>query len=277
VVAVAAASATDIEEATHNLAASRRWLAPLAWAAGAIVMLVHGVKLLVLNWRLSLIELVPAAWVWFLMWDLKQHTLRGAPFRHITTGGLVLLILFAIVATTASFWCNAVFAFAITDPPPRIARAAGQVRPHLAALVRAGIIIGVITAAGALTIPRTDSFVLYVLALGAVLASVLISFVAVPARIIGVRKRKLPARETIGRAAVGGTLSAVAMAPGFVLDRLGLILLGIDSLRLLGFVVLSLGTALYAAGMSSVRAVKLSMKLDPDQQPRRASKNHLAP
>jgi hypothetical protein len=30
----------------------------------------------------------------------------------------------------------------------------------------------------------------------------------------------------------------------------------------LGFVLLSIGTALYAAGMSSVKAVKLSMKLE---------------
>jgi hypothetical protein len=52
------------------------------------------------------------------------------------------------------------------------------------------------------------------------------------------------------------------MAPGFVLDRLGLIMLGLPHLHLLGFVVLSVGAALYAAGLSSVKAVKLSMKLD---------------
>jgi hypothetical protein len=46
-----------------------------------------------------------------------------------------------------------------------------------------------------------------------------------------------------------------------VLDRVGLIMLGIPGLHIIGFVFLSIGTALYAAGMSSVRAVKLSMKL----------------
>ena len=51
------------------------------------------------------------------------------------------------------------------------------------------------------------------------------------------------------------------MAPGFVLDRLGLIFLGIGVLEVLGFILLSIGTALYAAGMSSVKAVKLSSKL----------------
>jgi hypothetical protein len=51
------------------------------------------------------------------------------------------------------------------------------------------------------------------------------------------------------------------MAPGFILDRIGLIMIGVPGLRVLGFVVLSVGTALYAAGMSSVKAVKMSIKL----------------
>jgi len=42
-----------------------------------------------------------------------------------------------------------------------------------------------------------------------------------------------------------------------------LILLGLQHFHVLGFVMLSIGTALYAAGMSSVKAVKLSMKLTP--------------
>ena len=61
------------------------------------------------------------------------------------------------------------------------------------------------------------------------------------------------------------------MTPGFVLDRVGLILLGVPGLHVVGLVLLSIGTALYAAGMSSVKAVKLSMKLDApatDTRPR---------
>jgi hypothetical protein len=77
-----------------------------------------------------------------------------------------------------------------------------------------------------------------------------------------VKKHKVPPKEAIGRWTVGGALSAVAMSPGFVLDRVGLILLGVPHLHAVGFVLLSIGTALYAAGMSSVKAVKLSMKLE---------------
>ncbi len=39
-------------------------------------------------------------------------------------------------------------------------------------------------------------------------------------------------------------------------------MLGVPHLHALEFVLLSIGTGLYAAGMSSVKAVKLSMKLE---------------
>jgi hypothetical protein len=79
---VADADPTDIEAAARQLGESRRYLAPVAWAAGALVLLVRGVKLLFLNWRLTLVEFVPAAWLWLVMWDLKQHALRHAAFRE---------------------------------------------------------------------------------------------------------------------------------------------------------------------------------------------------
>ena len=82
-----------------------------------------------------------------------------------------------------------------------------------------------------------------------------------PARIIGRRPHKLPPKQAIGRTVTGWALSGVAMTPGFILDRIGLILLGVPGLHLLGFLLLSLGTALYAAGLSSVKAVKMSIKL----------------
>lgn len=261
--AVADADPAKIESTARQLGESRTYLAPLAWAAGAIVLLIRGVKLLLLNWRLSLVELVPAIWVWLVMWDLRQHTLRGEAFRHITAGGMLLLVFVCVVASIASFWCNTVFAFAISDPPPpRIAAAARRARPYLARIVRAGIAMGVVLAIGAAVVPRINAAWLYLIAIGGLYALLLISFVAVPARILGVKKRKLPPKQAIGSWTVGGALSAVAMTPGFVLDRLGLILLGLPHLRIPGLVLLSIGTALYAAGMSSVKAVKLSMKFE---------------
>jgi hypothetical protein len=116
-------------------------------------------------------------------------------------------------------------------------------------------------------IPRINARWIYVAGLGAVFSVMLISFVAVPARIIGRRPQKLPPKQANGRTVTGWALSGVAMTPGFILDRIGLILLGVPGLHLLGFLLLSFGTALYAAGLSSVKAVKMSIKLaapDPD-------------
>jgi hypothetical protein len=260
--AVADAQPAEIESTAHRLGGSRRYLAPVAWAAGAIVLLVRGVKLLLLNWRLTVVELVPAAWVWLVLWDLKRHGLRGDAFREITVTGVILLTLIAVAASTAAFWCNTVFAFAVTQPKPRIAPAIRLARRYLAHTVAAGSALGLIIALGALLIPRIDSLALYLIASIALYSLMLITFVAVPARILGVKKQRLRPKQAIGTWTLGGAMSAIAMTPGFLLDRIGLILLGVPGLHLLGFVLLSIGTALYAAGMTSVKAVKLSMKLD---------------
>jgi len=53
-----------VEEAILQLARSRRTFAPLALAAGAFVMLFSG--LLVTNWRLMLVQALPAMWIWAL-------------------------------------------------------------------------------------------------------------------------------------------------------------------------------------------------------------------
>jgi hypothetical protein len=259
--AVADADPAQIEATALQLGSSRRYLAPLAWAAGALVLVIRGIKLLATNWRLSLIELVPAVWVWLAMWDLKRSGLRAPPLRHPTIGQLAVGLAITIGLSIAAFWCNAVFGFAISHEPPVIARAIRQTRPHLPRLALAGAVIGAILALGFAIIPRIGSRLFYVAAVLGLYGLMLTCLVVIPARILGVTKRRLPPTQAVGRWVTGGALSAVAMTPGFVLDRLGLILLGIPHLHLVGFLILSAGTALYAAGLSSVKAVKLSMKL----------------
>ncbi len=261
--AVADADPGKIESAARQFGESRPYLAPVAWAAGTIVLLIRGVKLLVLNWRLSLIQLVPAGWIWLAMWDLKQHALRGAPFRQVTLGGVVLVVALTVGVSTAAFWCNTVFAFAIDVLPPQIRPAIRHTNRHLAGIVSSGLLLGTALAFAIAVVPRIGQVWLYILTLGAVLGVMLISFVAVPAHIIGRKQQKLPPKQAIGRTATGWALSGVVMAPGFVLDRIGLILLGVPHLQVLGFALLSIGTALYAAGMSSVKAVKMSIKFAP--------------
>lgn len=66
---------------------------------------------------------------------------------------------------------------------------------------------------GRVGIPRIDPPLLYLIAAGCLWALMPISFVAVPARIIGVKKRRLKPKEAVGHWTAGGALSAVAMTP----------------------------------------------------------------
>jgi hypothetical protein len=164
-----------------------------AWAAGTLVLLLGGIKLLVQNWRLALIEVVPAIWIWLTMWDLKPHTLRGLPFRHLTLGGMTLLFAFAVAMSVAAFWRNTVFAFAIdSPPPPRIRAAITQTRAHVRRIAACGVLVAACSGSAVVVVPRVSGLWLYVLVLGAVYAIMLVSFVAVPARIIGAQSQKLP-------------------------------------------------------------------------------------
>jgi hypothetical protein len=50
-----------VEHAVTRLSRSRRWLAPLALAVGAFVMLFDGLRLVFFNGRLTLIQVLPAS------------------------------------------------------------------------------------------------------------------------------------------------------------------------------------------------------------------------
>src|SRR4051812_36274064 len=164
--AVADAEPSEIEDAARRLGRSRTYLAPVAWAAGALVLLVRGIRLLTLNPKLTLVELVPAVWIWVVMWDLKQNGLRTEAFRHLTGGGVLLLTALAVAASITAFWCNTVFAFAVGGPRPQIGPAVQQARPYLRTIAGVGLVMGLITAAGGVAIPRIESVWLYLVALG---------------------------------------------------------------------------------------------------------------
>ena len=74
-----------VEQAVLQLSRRRRWLAPLALIVGAFLMLFQGVKLLYTNWRLAVIQIVPAMWIWIAMLDIKLHVLHGKQF-HVIRG-----------------------------------------------------------------------------------------------------------------------------------------------------------------------------------------------
>ena len=145
-----------MENAALALSQRSRWLAPLALVVGAFAMLFQGLKLLVTNWRLTLVEILLAMWIWAAMLDLKLHVFRGKQF-HIIRGPLLIPILLAIASiTAASFFLNAVFAFAIAKPGARrhTPSAFSQAREHLRPILSWGFTIGVALWFGAIIVQR---------------------------------------------------------------------------------------------------------------------------
>ena len=58
-------------------------------------------------------------WIWAAMFDLKAHVLHGKTFSCADRAGIVIPLVLAVAAiTAASFYLNAVFAFAIVSTWP---------------------------------------------------------------------------------------------------------------------------------------------------------------
>jgi hypothetical protein len=105
-----------VESAVLTLSRSRRIFAPLVFAVGAFVMLFQGLRLVFVNWRLMLVQVLPAMWIWAAMLNLKAHVVQGKDFRAWSGPGALSLIALIAAVTAASFFLNAVFAFAVARP-----------------------------------------------------------------------------------------------------------------------------------------------------------------
>ena len=68
-----------------RLSQTRRIFAPLAFIIGALALLLDGLKVLLTNWRLTVVQILPAVWIWLAMFDLKLHALHGRSFPDIRT------------------------------------------------------------------------------------------------------------------------------------------------------------------------------------------------
>jgi hypothetical protein len=234
--------------------------APLAFVVGAFAMLFRGLRLLVTNWRLTLIQILPAVWIWLAMYDLKAHVLHGKSF-HALRGPVLIPINLAIVAITAAcFFLNAVFALAIArSGPPMIRPAFEEARRRAAPILAWGAAVGVALGLSTTVVTRHGP-PWFALSLGIVIGVMMICYVAVPARLIG-RRPTRSRRDKLAAGALGATLSATVCTPPYLLGRLGLLMLGSQVLRIPGVFVLVLGFTLHAGATGAVRAIKMSASL----------------
>ena len=236
-------------------------LAPLALAVGAFAMLFDGVKLLFTNWRLTLVQVLPAMWIWAAMYDLKGHWLHGKTFHVVTAPAVVIPVVLGIAAITAAgFYLNAVFAYAIIQPGlPAIRPAFTQARSHLAIVLGSGFVVGILLGLSTAVVIRWGVF-WFGLTLSAVIGVMMVCYVAVPSWLIGMKTTR-SRRDKLTASAVGGAVGALICTPPYVLGRVGLLMLGSKLLFIPGVIVFAVGLTLQASATGAVKAVKMSAKL----------------
>ncbi len=249
-----------VEELVVRLSGSRRMLAPLALVVGGFVMLFKGLKLLFTNWRLTLVQILPAMWIWLAMSDLKAHALHGKSF-HVLRGPILIPIVLVITAITmASFFLNAVFAFAIIQSgTPKVRPAFTEARSHLRTILVSGGVVGLLLAVATMIVTRAGR-PWFGISLSIVIGVMMVSYVAVPARLIGVTSTS-SRRDALTASAVGGAVGAVICTPPYILGRIGILMLGSSALFIPGIIVVSLATALQAGATGAVKSVQMSAKL----------------
>jgi uncharacterized membrane protein len=250
-----------ILERVLALSRSRRIFAPLAFAIGALALLLEGLKVLLTNWRLMLIQILPALLIWLAMLDLKVHVLHGKSF-HVVRGAVLIPICLAIVALTiAAFYLNAVFAFSVSGArPPKIRPAVDEARRHLTPIVVSGSLLGLLLAIATTISPRWGS-PWFAVSLGVVIGLMMIVYVAVPARLVGVKPAQQSRRDKLTASALGGAIGATVCTPPYVLGRVGILMLGSKALLIPGILLLVIGLALQAGATGAVSAIKISTRL----------------
>ena len=262
--AAAAVRSTDpatVESALTDLARRGRWLKPLAYAAGTVAVVFDGVLLLIRHWRLTLLQLVPAAWVWIMSWNLRNHMLASS---RVSTASSIAIAVAVLVTAQTAYWCNATFGYTMVQGDrPDIKAAFAEARPHWRLVGGLALLTGAVQASIALAIPHWQVRWLWVALLVMFIVQIYL-FVAIPSWLLGVRKTGTRRDRTV-QSLTTGVLSGVAATPGFLLNRIGLLLLG-TSLFWIGVAVVSIGAVLHVTASSSVRVVRLSLRLRPDQQ-----------
>jgi hypothetical protein len=260
-----------VEQAVLQLARTRKIFAPLALIVGAFVMLFSGLRLLLTNRRLILVQALPALLIWAVTLDLKAHVLHGREFNVIRGPIVVVLFALAVLVTIGAFFLNAAFAFTISQSgPPDLRAGFRQARTHIRAVIGWGGLIGLALGVAAILVPRWG-LRWFALSLGIVLAVMMVCYVAVPARIVGVQLAK-PAdmagrRDKLAATALAGLIGGIICTPPYVISRVGEGFLGNGSLFELGVALVVIGLILEAGATGAVKTIKVSTKLLASQSP----------
>jgi hypothetical protein len=113
----------------------------------------------------------------------------------------------------------------------------------------------------------------FTISLGIVVGVMMVSYVAVPSRLVGAKPPHQSRRDKLSGAAVGGALSVTVCTPPYLLGRVGILMLGASSVlvSIIGIFAVSLGVTLQAGATGAVRAIKMSATLTAARRSRDAS------
>ncbi|MBN9621994.1 MAG: hypothetical protein J0H06_03420 [Actinobacteria bacterium] len=251
----------EVVRAVEALSRRHRLLAPLALLVGGVAMLFGGLRLLLTNWRLTAIQIPPAMWIWAAMYDLRGHVLHDRTVQELSGPAVIPLIAVVIAITAACFWLNALFAFAISqDGKPEVRPAIDEARPHLATILGSGAVVGLALGLTVTVVTRAHR-PWFAVTLSVVIGVMMIAYVAVPARLIGVDSGAVSRRDRLSASVVGTVLGAVVSTPAYVIGRVGLLMIGSPFLRFPGILLFVVGFTLQAGATSAVKAVKMGAKL----------------
>ncbi len=153
----------------------------------------------------------------------------------------------------------------------------GRANRHIRSILAWGGGIGAALAFSALIATRWGHWP-FVISQSIVVGIMMLCYIAVPARIVGVEKKARPA-DVLAAWAVGGAVGAVVCSPPYMLGRLGILMLGWPYVFWLGIILIVLGATLQTGATSAVKAVKFSAKLvgDPSRPPLRRPRRRPRP
>jgi hypothetical protein len=100
----------------------------------------------------------------------------------------------------------------------------------------------------------------YALCLSIVVGVMMFAYVAVPARLVGIKSDR-SRRDKLTATAVGAAIGGVVCSPPYALGRVAIILLGSHTFRVLAVLMLAVAVVLQTGATTATKAIKFSAKL----------------
>lgn len=198
-----------------------------------------------------------------MTWNLRSHFLSRP---DVTVEFSIVAAVAVVVTAVTAYWCNATFAFTMVQDGGKadIKQAFQAAEAHWPLVSGIALATGGLQALIWLLMPHFEARWLWLGLLVMFVVQVYL-FIAVPSWLLAVRKSGTRRDRTLQSLSTG-VLSGVASTPGFLFNRIGLLLLGTGPLWAVGVVAVSVGAVLHVTASSSVRVVKMSLKLKPGER-----------